>query len=83
MKLILTLVILGALVWFMWPGLRRVIRDFSSPRRDAPGTPPPRQDARDIHADDLVKCGTCGTWVAVSPRTPCERADCPARQTPG
>ena len=82
MKVIITLIVLGALVWFMWPGLRRVIRDFSSPRQGASqqgsqGTPPrPAPDGLD--ADDLVKCATCGTYVSVTPRLACERADCPA-----
>jgi len=83
MKAILTLAVLGALVWFMWPGLRRVIRDFSRPRQ---GTS--QQGARGersrpapdgLEADDLVKCATCGTYVSVTPRLACERADCPAR----
>ena len=79
MKVILTLVVVGVLVWFMWPGLRRVIRDFSSPRQDAPGAPPQQKTAQNIEADDLVKCVTCGTYVAVLSPVACERDDCPAR----
>ena len=78
MKVIITLIVLGALVWFMWPGLRRVIRDFSRPQQGAPGAPPTRAAPDGLDADDLVKCATCGTYVSVTPRLACERADCPA-----
>jgi hypothetical protein len=81
MKAVLTLLVLAALIWFLWPGLRRVIRDFGGPAASgkSPGARPdgPRQPR--IEADDLAKCAACGTWVPVTQSVPCERADCPQR----
>ena len=83
MKPILTLLVLAAIVYLLWPGVRRVLRDAArtaekpgSDRTPEVGRP---ADPPGIEADDLVKCGVCGTWVAAAGSPPCERAECPAR----
>jgi hypothetical protein len=78
MKAVLTLVVLAALIYFLWPGIRRVIRDFGGSAK-GPGTRPEAPGQPRIEADDLAKCAVCGTWVPVTSSVPCERADCPQR----
>ena len=83
MKPILTLLVLAAIIYLLWPGVRRVLKDATRGQEKPGGGRPPEvrrpADPPGIEADDLVKCGVCGTWVAAAEAAPCERAECPAR----
>jgi hypothetical protein len=83
MKALLALAVIAALVWYLWPGLRRVARDTMARPPAPPPAPgqPPAQPR--IEADDLSKCAVCGTWVPVGHGAPCERGDCPLKTPAG
>ena len=86
MKLILTVLVLAAILYVLWPGVRHVLRDAKRSGREpaqrdaeAGAEAPRRPDLPGIEADDLVKCRACGTWVPAAAAPPCERPECPAR----
>ena len=65
-KLLLTLAVVLAVLY----GFRVFARLAAAKRR----LNPPR--AR-LPAEDLVKCPTCGTFVAAASPSRCDRSDCP------
>jgi hypothetical protein len=77
------LVLLAVIVAIVWYGLkylervetiRRALREELRRRQGAAPRQPP------IKAEDLIKCATCGTYVAARGAAPCGRADCPWRR---
>lgn len=75
-KLLLFL-LLFAFVWFGFryvnrvEQIRRTVRDEVKRRRQAGRKP------ASIEAEDLVKCGRCGAYVAARSAASCGRTDCP------
>ena len=73
---LLLLALIIAVVWFGFKyvhrveAIRRHMREEIGRRR---GTTP--RTAASV--EDLVKCSTCGAYVAAEGATPCGRSDCP------
>ncbi|MCE9521801.1 MAG: hypothetical protein K8S25_05140 [Alphaproteobacteria bacterium] len=72
---LLSLLVLGALAYFAIKG--RVIRlreEFEAALRRAGQRPP-----SSLPSEDMVKCATCGTYVAPSQQKNCGKPNCPYR----
>jgi hypothetical protein len=74
-KFLLLLLLIGV----VWAGFRhmgriqavqRALREEMERRRQS-------QKPRIVEAEDLVKCATCGSYVAARGATACGRPDCP------
>jgi ribosomal protein L32 len=75
------LIVLIVIILVVWYGfkyvqrveeVRRVLRAERNQRRQAAS-----QRASVRQAEDLVKCGPCGAYVAAHSTSPCSREDCP------
>ena len=71
-------------VWYGWKYTRRVdqirraLQEEMERRRNA--APGGRGDgARNLPAEDLIKCDSCGAYVPAQSAASCGRADCPWR----
>ncbi|HYD98065.1 MAG TPA: hypothetical protein VEH84_01660 [Alphaproteobacteria bacterium] len=89
---ILLLAALGAAVWIGIKRARKLERDNLRHKRGheraqaraaaTGGRQRPWESARNITAEETVKCAVCGTYVPANGGAACGRADCPApRQT--
>lgn len=72
----LLLALIVAIVWYGFKyvnrveAVRRAVREELQRRKAAQR--PPR-----LQAEDLVKCATCGAYIAAQSGSACDRADCP------
>jgi hypothetical protein len=77
------LLVFGAVLAVLWIGFRYVGRIQAI--RQAVGEEMRRrqraeqQRRRPLPAEDLIKCGVCGAYVAARGATACGRAECPWR----
>ncbi len=71
------LVVLGVIIAGVWYLFRMLA---GPPPSKKSASPPPAGDSRPrtkaIEAEDMVRCGVCGTYVTAGARS-CGRADCP------
>jgi len=81
---LLLLALVFLVVWYGWKYTRRVdqirraLHEEMERRRSA--APGGRGDAtRNLPAEDLIKCDSCGAYVPAQSAASCGRADCPWR----
>ena len=73
------LLVLGAIIAFVWYGFKLIGRRnqrVSTPE-PPPGKPGPQPGDAPADAEDMDKCALCGTFVPVSAAKHCGREDCP------
>jgi uncharacterized protein len=79
-KLLVLLLIVGA-VWYGFKFVTRLqqARDSEGkPRsRVRGGKPPASEPSASAEVEDMVRCPTCGAFVAARSASPCKRDDCP------
>ena len=73
---VLVLLILAVWYAFKYAGRVEEIRRAVKKAREAAGQPG-RGPAPRLQAEDMVKCRSCGTYVAVRGAGKCGRQDCP------
>lgn len=71
---VLLLVAVVAFVWFGWRWFQRWELDR---RVRDPGNADARTGSRRIEAEDMVACRVCGTYVSSRKPRACARGDCP------
>jgi hypothetical protein len=74
---LLLFALLVAIVWFGVRYVNRVEEIRRAVREELKRRQPPRRQAQSIEAEDLVKCGQCGAYVAARSASSCGRPDCP------
>ena len=79
-KLLILLLIVGV-VWYGFKFVTRLqqARDSEGkPRsRVRGGKPPASEPSASAEVEDMVRCPTCGAFVAARSASPCGRDDCP------
>jgi hypothetical protein len=70
---LLVLIVLIAVVWY---GFKHVART-EKVRQEAAKKRAPAAGPRRVEAEDMVKCGACGAYVAARGASNCGRSDCP------
>jgi len=80
---LLLLALVFLVVWYGWKytkrveQIRRALQEEMERRRNAAQG----GGARNLPAEDLVKCPSCGAYVPAQSAAACGRADCPWRKS--
>jgi formate-dependent phosphoribosylglycinamide formyltransferase (GAR transformylase) len=74
---LIVLVALILLVWYGFKYVRRLEEVRQALRRAQDAARGGRGGAKKVVAEDMVKCPSCGAYVAARGATKCGRTDCP------